>query len=419
LAFAFALALVGCSSSGDHTVTAGESGGPAPAKNTARIRIETPAEQGPTGAVQVDPDVIEGVVDFSSGVARFNQTSSSNGHKVSMLISADGSFFESLDPHSEGPSWAHFPAEVAPSKWAPTDPKSLVTDLRTAASRVEDAGSGDVEGEATSRFTLTMPNGMSRVLWFPGSDAEPLRATIDVDKQGRLRRLATEALPGAAMATDTPSAEPGLANMTMSLWDFGVDVDASPPPAAEVVEFDEDNPDAALALLTPDRSDTGIEHDPLPEPDDSRYPANWSITSGTWESVNWAMGTGTDAQGNTCASFKRREAPEMPTFEKDAPFCFTPLDRKRPIEIVFYGVAAGVSPWFVAGATAPDLVALSLVTSDGGSVDASVYPDDHFFVVFKQTGAEVTRIAARFADGQSVQCDLTVNEPDITMSCDG
>ena len=76
------------------------------------------------------------------------------------------------------------------------------------------------------------------------------------------------------------------------------------------------------------------------------------------------------------------------------------------------------SPWFVAGATASDLEALTLLTDDG-PVDAPVYPDKDFFVVFQQTGSAVTGLSARFADGKSVDCGLTVNLGEVAITCDG
>ena len=87
-----------------------------------------------------------------------------------------------------------------------------------------------------------------------------------------------ELLPDASDA----SHERGVADSIMTLWDFGVDVDAAAPPADEVIEFDENNPDPALALLRPLSADIGAEQVPATEEDGSRLPANWTITSGTW-----------------------------------------------------------------------------------------------------------------------------------------
>ena len=97
-----------------------------------------------------EPYIVEGTVDFTSGVARFEQQSSPDGKKLSMLIAGDRSLYESPDPEGEGPSWVHFPADLAKSpRFDPTDPVAMVTDLRTAASRIDDAGKGEVEGDAT------------------------------------------------------------------------------------------------------------------------------------------------------------------------------------------------------------------------------------------------------------------------------
>ena len=69
-----------------------------------------------------------------------------------LLVTADGGTFVGRDT-TTGRSWVHVPgAEGSPP--SPTDPVSLVADLRAAASHIDDAGSGDSHGDVTTRSRL-------------------------------------------------------------------------------------------------------------------------------------------------------------------------------------------------------------------------------------------------------------------------
>src|SRR5262249_9439464 len=157
------------------------------------------------------------------------------------------------------------------------------------------------------------------------------------------------------------------ADSTISLWDFGVDVDATPPAADDVIEFDENNPDAALGLLNPDWNDIGGEGQPMWATSDSegnttynamRVPEDLpNVGTGTWESVSWALRTGTDDKGRACLSFY--EVPD------DLPaICIPAPDHSRPIDLMDYSEDEGGHSHLV-GMTAPDVSSLALVAADG------------------------------------------------------
>ncbi len=268
---------------------AGETSNVAASLLTARVHFESYI--GPESPNEVVTTPGEGVVDFLTGALQLVEVTGSA--PFTLLVTADGGTFVGRDT-TTGRSWVHVPdAEGSPP--SPTDPVSLVADLRAAASRVDDAGSGDSHGDVTTRSRLVLPAGVPDSL--PISrfvTKSPATATIDVDAQGRLRKILVEPdNPEPPLAGDGSGGivfQPVYATWSLELWDFGVEAAVTAPAPDDVVELNEDG--RADAILEGNASETGISADDL-EP----------VGTGTWESVTWTMRTGTDDAGDTCASF--------------------------------------------------------------------------------------------------------------------
>ncbi len=126
------------------------------------------------------------------------------------------------------------------------DPTQALQYLRATSGGVEEVGREEVRGEETTRYRATtdlrkVPDAA------PPEERERLRQTIDqvveatgegeiptevwIDDEGRVRRQRyTQQLPGAG----DRKAE---MTFTMELFDFGVEVDAKPPPAGQVEDI--------------------------------------------------------------------------------------------------------------------------------------------------------------------------------------
>ncbi len=236
LAVVLVAALGACSDdAGDQTVVAGEPSTVATvatAADTARVRFESYI--GPEYPNDVVTTPGEGVIDFATGALRLVEVAGSD--PFTLLVTADGGSFVGRDT-STGRSWVHMPgAEGTPP--SPTDPVSLVADLRAAASHIDDdAGTGDSHGDVTTRSHLVLPNGVPETL--------PIRrfvtksaatATIDVDAQGRLRKILVEPddpePPFPSDASGAIAFQPIYAAWSLELWDFGVEADVTAPPLA-------------------------------------------------------------------------------------------------------------------------------------------------------------------------------------------
>ncbi len=146
-AFVLVAALGACSGGGgDQRVVAGESSDVAPSLLTARVHFESYI--GPESPNEVVTTPGEGVVDFLTGALQLVEVTGSA--PFTLLVTADGGTFVGRDT-TTGRSWVHVPdADGRPP--SPTDPVSLVADLRAAASRVDDAGAATAT--ATSRHAF-------------------------------------------------------------------------------------------------------------------------------------------------------------------------------------------------------------------------------------------------------------------------
>ncbi|GIH23871.1 hypothetical protein Aph01nite_21810 [Acrocarpospora phusangensis] len=109
------------------------------------------------------------------------------------------------------------PATTALVKFAPLDPQAALARLRSATD-VRESGTASGDGWTGERFAFTLND-------VPGGKIEPhqLSGTVDVDDQGRVRRL------------DVTFSDDGQHNI-MEIGDFGSPVTVTPPPADQVVD---------------------------------------------------------------------------------------------------------------------------------------------------------------------------------------
>lgn len=130
-------------------------------------------------------------------------------------------------------------------------PAQILDFLEAAAGTIEQVGTEEVRGVATTRYRAALDArkaAEAQLEAVPEEQREQVRKTVEaslaqlgstsmpvdlwVDAEGRLRRLETAAtVPAGAKGAATSL------SMSMELFDFGVAVDAEPPPAAEVVDI--------------------------------------------------------------------------------------------------------------------------------------------------------------------------------------
>ena len=403
-AFVLAAALGACSAgSSGQSVVAGESSNVAASLLTARVHFESYIGSETPNEVVTTPG--EGVVDFLTGALQLVEMTGTA--RFTLLVTADGGTFVGRDT-TTGRSWVHVPdADASPP--SPTDPVSLVADLRAAASRVDDAGSGDSHGDVTTRFRLVLPNGVPDSLPIRRFVTKaPATATIDVDAEGRLRKILVEPdnpeRPPADASGGGIVFQPVYATWSLELWDFGVEAAVTAPEPDHVVELNADS--RADAILEGNASESEISADAL-------APAG----TGTWESVTWTMRTGTDDAGDTCAAFVL-DPNDRTNGTNPTPGCFAPLDRAMPFEVVRSSQPDDPF-WFVAALAAPEVDAVDVSLADGTVVPIPIDTDDHAFVLFDHQPLDVDSIHVLFEDGTTKDCNLGFDDSGYFMSCPG
>jgi hypothetical protein len=129
------------------------------------------------------------------------------------------------------------------------DPTKALSYLKSATSKVERVGAEQVRGTATTRYAVTFdaakvaaqaPKELQRVTEESGL-AFPKPADVWIDEQGRLRKIhyaVTLKVPKEMGAT----ASQMTIETTQELYDFGVTVKVTPPPANQVEVARPDRP---------------------------------------------------------------------------------------------------------------------------------------------------------------------------------
>ena len=119
------------------------------------------------------------------------------------------------------------------------DPTQGLAYLRGVSDDVSEVGEETLRGEDVTHYKLTID--LAKALdEAPDDQKDAIRSAMEqlgtdttipaeawIDDDGRLRKLVQE----------TTVSELGAMKMTMELFDFGVDVDVSEPPASEVTDF--------------------------------------------------------------------------------------------------------------------------------------------------------------------------------------
>lgn len=118
-----------------------------------------------------------------------------------------------------GKRWLHSKDRAVAEQSAQFDPGALLEVLRDARSTIEDEGTGTVDGVATTRYRVVVPDDDEDLI-FAGETVE-----LDVDDAGLVRRISAPAGDGQTQV--------------IRFGDFGAPVSIEPPPAAEVAEQSE------------------------------------------------------------------------------------------------------------------------------------------------------------------------------------
>lgn len=177
-------------------------------------------------------------------------------------------------PQEQHKPWVKFelPKEVADQSafgpglglWAadgPVDPTEALRYLKAASSKVEVVGEEQVRGEPTTRYAVTL-DPAKQAAQLPAELAAsfdemgltfPKPADVWIDRQGRLRKMryaATVKVPPDVMpgegASTTGASDRITVDSTLELYDFGVEVRVTPPPASQVEVMPSDFPQSCI-----------------------------------------------------------------------------------------------------------------------------------------------------------------------------
>jgi hypothetical protein len=168
-----------------------------------------------------------------------------------------------------GPSFGPGPGEGA------ADPTEALQYLKAAASKVNRVGQEQVRGTPTTRYAVTfdaakqvaqLPAELSSFFEESGfAFAKP--ADVWIDQQGRLRKIhyaITMKAPDVGTAAEQTATQMTVES-TLELYDFGVEVHVTPPPAGqvEVVRLDQPPPGCnSESGNVKGGSPAGASHDP-------------------------------------------------------------------------------------------------------------------------------------------------------------
>lgn len=184
----------------------------------------------------------EGVMNLSTGDQRIeSKVANSDTGSVSLLVDGRG-FVGPLEEPASGPRWVRLPIrDDAELQVVSNEPAfdEIIHSLKKSAATLDEEGNGKVHGDRTTTYSFTVdpeaPDDSDDFF----SAFRPAEGTVDVDDEGRLRRLVVR--PTGKSSSDIP--RPTL--WSIELWDFGVDVDLEAP-TRNVVDYEDP---AATSLL--------------------------------------------------------------------------------------------------------------------------------------------------------------------------
>jgi hypothetical protein len=209
------------------------------AAKTARVAMSMRLD-GP-GLFDVTADGA-GVIDFENGAARLTLDMRAGGERTEVEVRAiDGTVYVNA-----GGGWISQRTADALVSGGTSDPEDYVAWLRGIADDVRVAGSEEVRGTPTTRYVATIS--LARAAEHAALDGDDraaaqaalgvlgdvrMPATVWIDDDDRLRKFRIEVDIADAMKKASGGLVGGdvTANMeiTMELYDFGVDVDVRPP----------------------------------------------------------------------------------------------------------------------------------------------------------------------------------------------
>lgn len=117
---------------------------------------------------------------------------------------------------------------TGPAGLGSADPTEVVGALRDSAREVEEAGSEDVRGAPTTRYTATVDLGTAEGRAEQGLP-ETVPTEVWIDEDGLVRRVRQR----------FSVRQGGDVDYTLELFDFGVQATVEPPPEADTIPFEE------------------------------------------------------------------------------------------------------------------------------------------------------------------------------------
>jgi hypothetical protein len=231
------------------------------AAKSARMALSYSVSAGKTGSGNTlnEQGTGTGVIDFARKIADLT-VNAPTGQSIEERLIGTNAYVKlppqlaSTSPQLKGKSWLH---EQLPSGGGSSlgfgssnssqasDPTSILRMVSTISNRVDNVGTNSIRGTQTTHYRATVnfakaaaKSGLSTAQI---TQLEKLLGTttlpvdIWVDKQGVARRLQFHfPLPKLGSSTATQS---GQMTETLDLYDFGIPVSVSPPPASQVAEF--------------------------------------------------------------------------------------------------------------------------------------------------------------------------------------
>lgn len=430
----------GCGSSADvPSASAGTVTEATRSAESARLRVAVTSRSGAFTSI-----VSEGVIDFRTGDSEF--TTSLVGvnpaeQRIDRTVSGE-LFLGTTRPDSSGATWVRIlPSSdgtdsVRPMGWV--DLTSILDELGNSTAELTRTGEGEVRGDETViyDFELQVDSGLAALTMLAAGT--PATTTIDMDREGRLRRLVVEphdvgVTPG--VAGHGPAVIPD--RVELELWDFGIDVDVEKPAPESVVDLDDPRAPELLAQLfgvsdlePPDRVDL-----PAMDPPELAEPFS-EIDHGTWENVSWRVWEASTADDGVCYAVEL-EPPAMrnggANGQLDLPGAIAHnghsascgaradwFDRGQPLQLLG-DWSESADYWHIIGTAAPNISSLSVELDNGGTIDVPVEPTSHVFVLFSREPLSVRLVVPDAGDAASIRClpDMTDGYGITDLSCSG
>lgn len=371
----------------DEAPGGGQSGERAPA-TTARFRMVDAAGS----------STHEGIVDYRNGEHLVRTRPGPDDWNPMTVLTVGGNRFVGRPDREIGPRWvASAPGSQIGllTERFRFDPVGIVEDLRRSSTAIAEVGSGAVRGESTTTLRLELrPD--AEMPWVLLPTPVPSVLLLDVDGQGRLRRLATEP----------------AGTTTVELWDFGVRGGLVPPDPADVVDRTDPRSIPILAGIGPDgrRADRDGLLDYLLTGPFAR------VTEGRWEHVSWEVWAAPSVRGETCRTLEFDPLPAFALHSPIAPtgavhrngvgaMCAPPpglIGEARPIELLSFGTNWDPPWWYLAGYAAPGVTVLDFEMEDGRMLSIPVDPASGLFVLFDTGPRPVAEIRAAAGDAAVV-----------------